>query len=277
VVGEVRQNLGELTKATERVFDVGKDIASLQEILRAPKLRGVLGELFLGDLLSQILPPTHYALQYKFKSGEAVDAAIHLGQGIVPVDSKFPLENFRRVIASEAEDERKAAKKKFAIDVKKHIDAIASKYILPDEGTFDFALMYIPAENVYYEVILKDDAFGEDKGLCAYALAQRVIPVSPNSFYAYLQAIVLGLKGLRIEKNAQEMIQHLKRLQGDFQRFRDDFDVLGKHLGNTRGKYEDAAKRLERFGEKLLSVEDSAASPTTLEVDATTSAQRPLL
>lgn len=277
VVGEVRQNLGELTKATERVFDVGKDIASLQEILRAPKLRGVLGELFLGDLLSQILPPTHYALQYKFKSGEAVDAAIHLGQGIVPVDSKFPLENFRRVIASEAEDERKAAKKKFAIDVKKHIDAIASKYILPDEGTFDFALMYIPAENVYYEVILKDDAFGEDKGLCAYALAQRVIPVSPNSFFAYLQAIVLGLKGLRIEKNAQEMIQHLKRLQGDFQRFRDDFDVLGKHLGNTRGKYEDAAKRLERFGEKLQSVEESAAAPTSIEVDATTPAQRPLL
>lgn len=277
VVGEVRQNLGELTKATERVYDVGKDIASLQEILRAPKLRGVLGELFLGDLLSQILPPTHYALQHKFKSGEAVDAAIHLGQGIVPVDSKFPLENFRRVIASATDEERKTAKKKFTTDVKKHIDAIATKYILPDEGTFDFALMYIPAENVYYEVILKDDAFGEDKGLCAYALAQRVIPVSPNSFYAYLQAIVLGLKGLRIEKNAQEMIQHLKRLEGDFQRFRDDFDVLGKHLGNTRGKYEDAAKRLDRFGEKLLSVEESAgAAPSVLEVEVAP-AQRPLL
>jgi DNA recombination protein RmuC len=277
VVGEVRQNLGELTKATERVFDVGKDIASLQEILRAPKLRGVLGELFLGDLLAQILPPTHYSLQHKFKSGEAVDAAIHLGQGIVPVDSKFPLENFRRVIASATDEERKTAKKKFTIDVKKHIDAIATKYILPDEGTFDFALMYIPAENVYYEVILKDDAFGEDKGLCAYALAQRVIPVSPNSFYAYLQAILLGLKGLRIEKNAQEMIQHLKRLQGDFQRFKDDFDVLGKHLGNTRGKYEDAAKRLDRFGEKLLSVEESAgAAPSTLEVEVAP-AQPPLL
>jgi DNA recombination protein RmuC len=243
-----------------------------------------LGELFLGDLLAQILPPTHYALQHKFKSGEAVDAAISLGQGLVPVDSKFPLENFRRVIAGESEDDRKAAKRKFSADVKKHIDSIAAKYILPDEGTFDFALMYIPAENVYYEVILKDDAFGEDKGLCAYALAQRVIPVSPNSFYAYLQAIVLGLKGLRIEKNAHEMIQHLKRLQGDFQRFREDFDVLGKHLGNTRGKYEDAAKRLERFGEKLASVDDSSAgppietasAPQSIEVDAT-SAQRTLL
>ncbi len=284
VVGEVRQNLGELTKATERVFDVGKDIASLQEILRAPKLRGVLGELFLGDLLAQMLPPTHYALQHKFKSGEAVDAAISLGQGLVPVDSKFPLENFRRVIASASEEDRKAAKKRFGADVKKHIDAIAAKYILPDEGTFDFALMYIPAENVYYEVILKDDAFGEDKSLCAYALAQRVIPVSPNSFYAYLQAIVLGLKGLRVEKNAQEMIQHLKRLEGDFQRFREDFEVLGKHLGNTRGKYEDAAKRLERFGEKLASVDESAArapietaaDSQSIEVDAT-SPQRTLL
>jgi DNA recombination protein RmuC len=257
VVGEVRQNLGELTKATERVFDVGKDIASLQEILRAPKLRGVLGELFLGDLLTQILPPTHFTMQHKFKSGEAVDAAIRLGQGLVPVDSKFPLENFRRVLASPNEEERITNKKKFSTDVKKHIDAIASKYILPDEGTFDFALMYIPAENVYYEVIIKDEAFGEDKGLCAYALAQRVIPVSPNSFYAYLQAIVLGLRGLRIEKSTHEMIQHLKRLQGDFQKFRDDFEVLGKHLGNTRGKYEDAAKRLDRFGEKLSSVEDT--------------------
>lgn len=282
VVGEVRHNLGELTKATERVFEVGKDIASLQEILRAPKLRGVLGELFLGDLLGQILPPTHYTLQHRFRSGEVVDAAIRLGHGLVPVDSKFPLENFRRVIASETDEERKAAKKKFVADVKKHVDAIAAKYILPDEGTFDFALMYIPAENVYYEVILKDDAFGEDKGLCAHALAQRVIPVSPNSLYAYLQAIVLGLKGLRIEKSAQEMIQHLKRLHGDFQRFREDFEVLGKHLSNTRGKYEDAAKRLERFGEKLLGVEESAAQAQvapppvapSVEVDATKTPRR---
>lgn len=284
VVGEVRQNLGELTKATERVFDVGKDIASLQEILRAPKLRGVLGELFLGDLLGQILPPTHFTLQHKFKSGESVDAAIRLGQGLVPVDSKFPLENFRRVLASPNEEERRASKKKFMTDVKKHVDAIATKYILPDEGTFDFALMYIPAENVYYEIILKDDAFGEEKGLCAYALAQRVIPVSPNSFYAYLQAIVLGLKGLRIEKSAQDMMQHLKRLHGDFQRFRDDFEVLGKHLGNTRGKYEDAAKRLDRFGEKLASVEETVApsldgTPGSGERDGavTSPEQRPLL
>ncbi len=251
VVGEVRQNLGELSKAAERIFDVGRDISSLQEILRAPKFRGTLGELFLGELLGQILPPTHFTLQHGFNTGEVVDAVIHLGPGLVPIDSKFPLENFKRLIACEAEDEKKAARKRFVTDLKRHIDHIASKYILPDEGTFDFALMYIPAENVYYETMIRDDAFGEDKSLTGYALSRRVIPVSPNSFYAYLQAIVLGLKGLRIEKGAQEMIRHLGRLQGDFTRFREDFEVVGKHLGHTKNRYDEAARRLERFGEKL--------------------------
>ena len=251
VVGEVRQNLGELSKAAEHILEVGKDISSLQEILRAPKLRGTLGELFLGDLLGQILPPNHFTLQYAFRRGEVVDAVIHLGQGLVPIDSKFPLENFRRVIESQGDEEKKASRKRFVMDLKRHIDLIATKYILPDEGTFDFALMYIPAENVYYETIIRDEAFGDEKSLSSYALARRVIPVSPSSFYAYLQAILLGLKGLRIEKSAQEIIQYLGRLQGDFSRFREDFEILGKHLNNTRSRYEEASKRLDRFGEKL--------------------------
>ena len=257
VVSEVSKGLGGLSEATKKVFDVGKDIASLQEILRSPKLRGGLGELFLGDLLAQILPSAHFTLQHRFKSGEAVDAVIRLGQNLVPVDAKFPLENFKRVIEVASEDERRAAKRKFIADVKKHVDAIAGKYILPDEGTFDFALMYIPAENVYYELIIKDEAIDTDKSLLNYSFAKRVIPVSPNSFYAYLQTILLGLKGMHIEERAQEILTSLARLSGDFDRFRADFDIVGKHLTNTKSKYDEADKRLERFGDRLISLSSS--------------------
>lgn len=254
VIQDVTKNLGSLGEATKRIFEVGKDIAGLQEILRSPKLRGGLGELFLGDLLGQILPPAHFTLQHRFKSGEAVDAVIRLGSGLVPVDAKFPLENFRRVIEVAAEEERKAAKKKFINDVKKHIDAISGKYILPDEGTFDFALMYIPAENVYYELVIKDEAIDTDKGLLSYAFARRVIPVSPNSFYAYLQTILLGLKGMHIEERAQEILKSLARLSGDFDRFKGDFDLVGKHLTNVKMRYDDADKRLGKFDERLRSL-----------------------
>lgn len=254
VVGEVRQNLGELSKATERVYEVGKDIAGLQDLLRPPQLRGSLGELFLGDLLSQILPPTHYELQHTFQSGEKVDAAIRIGAGLVPVDAKFPLEGLQRLLKSEGEEERKKARREFVKDVKGHIDDIAGKYILPDEGTYDFALMYIPAENVYYETIIRDESAGTDKGLQAYALEKRVIPVSPNSFYAYLQVIILGLKGLKIEKSAQDILNHLGRLQVDFDKFKRDYEVLGSHLSDARGSFERAQKRLDRFDDKLASL-----------------------
>lgn len=261
VVQEVSKGLGSLSEATKKVFDVGKDIASLQEILRSPKLRGGLGELFLGDLLSQIFPSAHYTLQHRFKSGEAVDAAIRIGQNLVPVDAKFPLENFKRVVETATEDERRIAKKKFLADVKKHIDAIAGKYILPDEGTFDFALMYIPAENVYYELIIRDEAVDTDKGLLNYAFAKRVIPVSPNSFYAYLQTILLGLKGMHIEEQAQDILKNLARLSGDFEKFKADFELVGKHLTNTKTKYDDADKRLEKFGDRLQALSGTETGP----------------
>lgn len=253
VVNDVKKELGSLSQASERILEVGKDISGLQEILRAPKLRGNLGEFFLGDLLSQILPGANYTLQYKFRSGEVVDAVIMLGNGLVPVDSKFPLENFKRVLEAQNDNDRKTARKKFMTDVKKHVDDIAAKYILPDEKTFDFALMYIPAENVYYETIVKDEISQEENTLSAYAISKKVIPVSPNSFFAYLQSIVLGLRGLKIEKSAQEIMQHLSRLKGDFARFNEEYEILGKHLTGAKNKYDDTTKRLEKFGDKLLS------------------------
>lgn len=254
VVGEVQRSLGTLEEANRRIYEVGKDIASLQEILSAPKLRGGLGEFFLEDLLAQILPADHFSTQHAFRNGEKVDAVIKIGSSLVPVDAKFPLENFRRLVESTAEEDKVRARRQFVADVKRHIDTIAEKYILPDEGTYDFALMYIPAENIYYETIIKDESAPE-KNLGSYALGKKVIPVSPNSFYAYLQAIVLGLKGMRVESRAEEILQRLARLQGDFERFRDDFELLGKHLGHAQSSFYNAEKRLDQFGQKLTAAE----------------------
>jgi len=251
VVGSVSEHLGRLHEASTRIFEVGKDISSLQELLRTPKMRGGLGEFFLADLLSQIMPKEFYQTQYTFKSGQIVDAIIKFGDKLVPIDSKFPLENFKALLAAQNDDEKKAARKQFISDVKKHISDISSKYILPDEGTFDFALMYIPAENVYYETIIKDERFTEDSGLFQYSLGKRVIPVSPNSFYAYLQVILLGLKGMAIEKSTQQILASLSRLKGDFDKFSDDFSRLGKHITNSRGSFEDAEKRLAKIQDKI--------------------------
>jgi len=257
VFGQIQSSIGRLTEASRHMEEVGKEISSLSDILKAPKLRGGIGELLLGDLLSQILSPEHYKLQFAFKSGERVDAVIILKAGMVPVDSKFPLESFQRMISVEG-DEKTKHKKEFNRAVKGHIDNIAQKYILPDEGTFDFALMYIPAENVYYETIIKEEGMGENTSLLNYALEKRVIPVSPNCFYAYLQAIALGLKGLQIEKQAFEIMKHLKRVEGDFERFKDEYSTLGGHIDRAKKKYDEAGKSLDRFGEKLLVVGDTS-------------------
>lgn len=261
VIGDVQKNIGELSEASRRIFEVGKDIATLQEILQPPKLRGGLGEQFLGELLSQILPAEFFTLQYQFSSGERVDAAVRLGERLVPIDSKFPLDNFKRIIECKTEEERKAYQKTFYRDVKKHIDDIASKYILPQEGTYDFALLYIPAENVYYETITKDEAFGEEKGIFNYALKKKVIPVSPNSFFAYLQVIVFGLRGLKIEKDAQRILDSLAGLNKELEGFQGDFQLIGRHMSNAMSKFEDARRRLDKFNLKLEQIESQPSLP----------------
>ncbi len=270
VVGELQNRLGKLEEATTRIFDVGKDIASLQEILRSPKLRGSLGELFLGDLLGQLLPAEHFEIQHSFKNGEKVDAIVKLGGHFVPVDSKFPLENFKKYVDCKTESEKKAARKLFLSDVKKHIDAIAQKYIRPDEGTFDFALMYIPAENVYYEMVIREEAFDAEFSVMAHAMSKRVIPVSPNNFYVYLNTILLGLKGMKVEQSAKEIQANLARLQGDLKRVSDDFGKIGTHLNNARSAYETVDKRLTRLGERFETLalpEEKSIHPVLQEVN----------
>jgi len=244
----VTSKLTQLEEANKRIYDVGKDIASLQEILRSPKLRGTLGELFLGDLLAQILPQKNFTLQHMFKNREVVDAVIRLRDSVlIPVDAKFPLENFRKMIDADPA-EQKTHKRAFIKDVKKRIDEIADKYILPDEGTLDFSLMYIPAENVYYELIIRDE---NGEGLMNYALERRVVPVSPNSFYSYLQTILLGLKGMQIEASAKDILKQLGRLRGDFDKFSDNYRVLGGHITHASKSFTEGEKRLDKFNDKL--------------------------
>jgi DNA recombination protein RmuC len=158
------------------------------------------------------------------------------------------LEDFERIVTAESEQEQVALRRQFTRTIKKHIDDV-TKYILPDENTFDFALMYIPAENVYYETILRGQP--EESEIYSYSLQKRVIPVSPNSFYAYLQVIILGLKGLHIEKTACDILGHLGRLQGDLQDFQEDYSTLGGHIRHAATKYEEAATKLTRLGDKL--------------------------
>jgi DNA recombination protein RmuC len=250
VVGEVQGSLGSLREATQRVLDVGRDIQGLEQVLKSPKVRGGLGETLLERLLDEMLPREHWVAQHGFRSGEKVDAAIRIGDRIVPVDAKFPLENFRRMLNESDDAQRRQHRRAFARDVKLRVDEIAKKYILPDEGTYDFALMYVPAENVYYEIAIRpEDA--DDDPIAGYALSRRVVPVSPNSIFAYLQVVVLGLRGLRIEANARQIEEDLARLGGDLGKLRAPLATLGRHLGNAQKQFDDAQRELDRFETKL--------------------------
>jgi len=256
VIQDVQNKLGELSKATQEIKELGQSVSSLEEMLKAPKLRGGLGELLLENMLKQVLPLNAYDIQYTFKNGQTVDAVIHTPGGMIPIDSKFPLENFRKMLDAKNESDKKIAYRLFKTDVKKHIETIANKYILPEEGTLDFALMYIPAENVYYETIIKDETNNDDESsISNYASKRRVIPVSPNSFYAHLKIIAIGLKGLQIEKSARVIFQNIEQLGIELHKFENLFEILGTHLTNAKNNYDKADKQLTGLVEKFKSVQ----------------------
>jgi len=251
IFSDIHTKLGSLETTAKNMQDIGRDITSLQGLLQAPKFRGNLGEYLLEELLKQIFPSAHYELQYSFKNGTKADAIIKLGDGIVPVDSKFPMESFQRLVEADNEESKKVNKKEFISAVKKQIDQIASKYINPAEKTFDFAMMYIPAENIFYETIVNDSLTNRDYEILNYAMAKHVIPVSPNSFYAYLMAIVYGLKGFKIEQEAKTILGELSQIQDRFVKFFNEYSLVGKHLSNALTKYNDTEKSAEKLNDRV--------------------------
>ena len=256
VAADVRERVATVAGLAEQVLDHARDLGRLEDLLRPPQARGALGEVLLEQLLAQGLPTFAFRTQHSFRSGARVDAVLLLGDAMVPVDAKFPLEAFARMAAAgEGDAARALHRRAFARDARRHVDAIADKYICTDEGTYDFALCYLPSEAVYYE-FLREDEPGESS--FRYAVGRRVFPVSPTTLYAYLISIGLGLRGLRVEANARQVLDALTGLQGELGRLREDFEVVGKHLGNARARWDEAARRLDRFEGRLADVSERA-------------------
>jgi DNA recombination protein RmuC len=247
--------LGDVRRATVSVADQAQQFTALQDLLRAPKARGAIGEAMLEELLRQVLPPQSYSMQHRFRTGTIVDAVVKAGGRIVCIDSKFPLSNYQLMCKAEGDDAAAEAERAFAADVERHIKDISSRYILPDEGTLDFAMMYVPAEGVYAEILRLAH---RKRPLFESAIESRVVPMSPLTMYAYLQTVLFGLKCLQIEKNAETILGFCRRLERDMDRFAGDYETLGRHLGNAWARYEEGGSRLGRVRDRLARVGDLA-------------------
>ena len=242
---DVKEGVGELRERSRRLGELAADIASLEELLKAPKARGGLGELFLENLLGQVLPSGSWDTQVDI-GGKRADAVVRIGGRMVAIDAKFPVEDFRR-LAEADEAEKPKLRKELIANLKGKAEDIRDKYIRPDLGTYDFALMYIPAEAVYYEAVADGDFFD-------HAARLRVFPVSPATTYLYLTTVAMGLKGLRIEEEAEQILGSLARLEAEWKAFDDTFRVLGTHLRNLSGKYDEATAELTRISGRLASI-----------------------
>jgi DNA recombination protein RmuC len=240
--------IAQVSKEVGRMSELGKSMRDLQVFLQSPKLRGNIGEQVLKDLITQSFPKGSFHLQYSFKSGEKVDAAIETSAGILPIDSKFPMENFKKISMAETKQERDRARKEFRKDVKKHINAIAKKYILPEEGTLDFAFMYLPSEMVFYEV-------ANDPELLDYARKLRIYPVSPNTLYVHLQTVLLSFEGQKIEARSRLVFRLLRAIQKDYDKTHGVLSVLSKHISNAYNQMANVTQSFSLLGQKLSSTQ----------------------
>ncbi len=251
-INQIQRQLGEVQQAGKQMFQTAQ---TLESILGGTKSRGSLGEVTLERLLEDSLPPSQYSSQYRFRSGEIADAVIFLrDKKMMAVDSKFPLDAYRR-IGAEGDEARKA----FVSSIKGHADSIARKYIVPDEGTLDLALMFVPSETVYYELLMSVDSKGQ--AVDAYCRSRNIIAVSPNTLYAHLCVIGMGLRGMQIEENAKRLSENLSGMRKQLDTFGEYFEKIGTHLKNAQQSYTEADKRFDKASntlDNLLSSGDSA-------------------
>jgi len=256
IVTDVSQRLAKLDETNRRVVDVADELKTLQNVLQNPKQRGVFGEYYLESVLDNILPSKNYKMQYKFKDGETVDAVIFLDRGqILPIDSKFSLENYNRMIAEDKKAEREKLLAKVRADLKNRIDE-TGKYIRPAEKTMDFAFMFIPSESLYYDLLIGGVGNGSSaRDLIEYAFREKkVIIVSPTSFMAYLQTVLQGLRSLQIEEQAKDIQIRVGKLGQHIGRFDEYMHKLGRALGQTVGHYNDAHKELGKVDKDVVKI-----------------------
>lgn len=256
IVDEVSKRLTKLDETNRRVVDVADELKTLQNVLQNPKQRGVFGEFYLESVLENVLPPNNYEMQYRFKSGVIADAVIFLDrQKILPIDSKFSLENYNRMIQAEDKTERERLLNLVKQDLKGRIDE-TSKYILPEEGTMDFAFMFIPSESLYYDLLINNVGNGgSSRDLIEYAFRdRRVIIVSPTSFMAYLQTVLQGLRSLQIEEQAKDIQIRVAKLGDHIRKFDDLMNKMGKSLSTTVNHYNNSYKELGKIDKDVVKI-----------------------
>jgi len=256
IIKEVTEKLDEVKSETSKVGSFAEQLQSLQDILQNSKQRGALGEYFLEQTIENILPPENYEFQYSFKDGSIVDAIIKLPDGIVPIDSKFSLENYNKIIEEKDEEKRKILERKFKEDLKKRI-LETSKYIKPREGTMDFAFMFIPSEGIYYDLLISKIGVVDSRNFLEYAFRdKKVIIVSPSTLYAYLQTVMQGLRSLKIEKKASQIVKKVDDLAKHLGKFKNYHDKVGNTLGTLVGHYNLSQKEFQRIDKDIVKITD---------------------
>ena len=269
IIRDVTERLTKLDETNKQVMGVADQLQGLEDVLKNPKHRGVLGEYYLENVLKNVLPPKNYQMQYEFKNGEIVDAAVFIKDKIIPIDSKFSLENYNRIVQEPDLQRKEELEKQFKVDLKMRIDETA-KYIRPNEGTMDFAFMFIPAEGIYYDLLINQVGAVKvnTRDLIEYAFKEKhVIIVSPTSFFAYLQTVMQGLRALQIEESAKEIRKYVEMLQKHLMSYEEYLQKLGNNLGTTVNMYNRAYKEFGKIDKDVFKITGKAGEIEPVQIE----------